>query len=129
MMPIDYILAKQRFRNGVKCCKSYPGADIASDHKLVAMKMFKLKRLRKPRRRRKWDIERLKRNSIPFQKNVEDTIKPNSVRNVNEGWTEFQSTLPSSAQKDIGHAINIAKRGNRQIGGARNVIVEKFGKD
>jgi hypothetical protein len=46
---IDYILVKQRCRNGVKCCKSYPVADIASGHKLVAMKMFvTLKRLRKP---------------------------------------------------------------------------------
>ena len=60
---IDYILVKQRYRNGVKCCKSYSGADIASDHKLVAMRMFvKLKKLRKARRRRKWDIERLKKN-------------------------------------------------------------------
>ena len=53
----------------MKCCKSYPGADIASDHKLEAMNMFvKLKRLRKARRRQKWDIESLKRNSIPFSK-------------------------------------------------------------
>ena len=88
---IDYILVKQRYRNGVKCCKSYPGADIGSDHKLVAMKMLvKLKKLRKPRRKRKWDVEFLKRNSIPFQKKVEDTIKPNSGRNVNERWTNLK---------------------------------------
>ena len=74
---IGYILVKQRFRNGVKCCESYPGADIASDHKLVAKRKFvKLKKLRKARRRPKWDIERLKKNCISFQKSVEDTIKP-----------------------------------------------------
>jgi hypothetical protein len=68
------------------------------------MKMFvKLKRLRKPRRRQKWNIERLKKNSIPFQKNVEDIIKPNSGRNVNERWTECKSAVPSSAQKEIGY--------------------------
>ena len=58
---------------------------MASDHKLVAVKIFvKLKTLRKARRKQKWDIERLKRNSIPFQKSLEDKIKPKSGRNVNE---------------------------------------------
>ena len=46
------------------------------------------------------NIERLKTNSIPFQKSVEDTIKPNSGRNVNERWIEFKSAILSSAQKE-----------------------------
>ena len=29
---IDYILIRKRHRNSVKQCKTYPGADIASDH-------------------------------------------------------------------------------------------------
>ena len=36
---IDYILIKNRFRNSVKCAKTYPGADIFSDHNLVAAKI------------------------------------------------------------------------------------------
>ena len=36
---LDYILIRQRYRNGVKCCKSWPGADVFTDHILVAMKM------------------------------------------------------------------------------------------
>ena len=36
---IDYILINQRYRNSVKNSKSYPGADIDSDHNLVMMKM------------------------------------------------------------------------------------------
>ena len=36
---IDYILVKDRYRNSVKCCKSYPGADAYTDHNLVAMQM------------------------------------------------------------------------------------------
>ena len=45
---IDYILVKQRFRNPVKDCKNYPGADISSDHNLIAMKCqlkFKFKQI------------------------------------------------------------------------------------
>ena len=29
---IDYILVRKRFRNCIKQCKTYPGADIGSDH-------------------------------------------------------------------------------------------------
>lgn len=35
---IDYILDKKRFRKQVKDCRSYPGADIDSDHNLLMMK-------------------------------------------------------------------------------------------
>ena len=39
---IDYIMVRQRFKNQVKDCRSYPGPDIDSDHTLVMMK-YKLK--------------------------------------------------------------------------------------
>ena len=29
---INYILMKERFRNSLKCCNAYPGADCESDH-------------------------------------------------------------------------------------------------
>lgn len=35
---IDYIMVKNRFKNQVKKSRSYPGADIDSDHNLVMMK-------------------------------------------------------------------------------------------
>jgi hypothetical protein len=34
---IDCILVRRRYKNQVKLCKSYPGADIDSDHSLVIM--------------------------------------------------------------------------------------------
>ena len=44
---IDYIMVKQRYRNGVKGSCSYPGADVYSDHNLVAMKIqTRLKKIR-----------------------------------------------------------------------------------
>ncbi|KAF2889042.1 hypothetical protein ILUMI_17131 [Ignelater luminosus] len=43
---IDYILTKQRFKNQIKDCKSYPEADIDNDHNLVMMESnLKFKRL------------------------------------------------------------------------------------
>jgi exonuclease III len=35
---IDYVLVKHRFRNKVKNCKTYPGADTDSDHNKILMK-------------------------------------------------------------------------------------------
>ena len=42
---IDYILIRHRHRNSVKQCKTYPGADIGSDHNpLIAKVKIRLKR-------------------------------------------------------------------------------------
>lgn len=35
---IDYILVKNRFKNQIKCCKTYSNADCDSDHNPVIMK-------------------------------------------------------------------------------------------
>ena len=43
---IDYILIRKRFRNSVKNCKTYPGADIGSDHNPLVCKIsVRLKRV------------------------------------------------------------------------------------
>src|SRR6478609_7005701 len=43
---IDYILVRQRYRNNVKSSWTYPGADVDSDHNLVAMRLkLKLKKI------------------------------------------------------------------------------------
>ena len=65
---LHYLLVRQRYRNGVKCCKSYLGTDVFLDHNMVAMKMIvKLKKLRRAKRKPKWNIKRLQMNSRPFQ--------------------------------------------------------------
>ena len=64
---LDYILVRQRYRNGVKCCKSWPGADVFTDHTLVAIKInIKLKTLKRGKRKQKCNIESLKKNKILF---------------------------------------------------------------
>ena len=45
---MDYIMMRQRCKNCVKSSCSYPGADIDSDHNLVAMRVqIKLKKIKK----------------------------------------------------------------------------------
>src|SRR6266516_1513196 len=103
---LDYILVRQRYRNGVKCSKSWPGADAFSDHKLVAMRMnIKLKKLKRAKRKQKWNIERLKKNNIPFQRSVDDAIENNTRigMDVNQRWIYFKGVVISSAKEQIGY--------------------------
>ena len=45
---IDYILVNKRHRNSVKQCRTYPGADIGSDHNpVIASIKIRLKKTRK----------------------------------------------------------------------------------
>ena len=47
---IDYIMVRRRFSNSVKNCRTFPGADINSDHCLLVSKMnFILKKIEKRR--------------------------------------------------------------------------------
>ena len=61
---IDYIMVKKRFRSSVNFNKtrSFPGADIGSDHNLVMMAFnIRLKKIRKDVSVRiKFDLEKLK---------------------------------------------------------------------
>ena len=61
---IDYILVKKRFRSGVNIhrTRSFPGADIGSDHDLVMMTFrVRLKKARKPNQPRlRFDLEQLR---------------------------------------------------------------------
>ena len=61
---IDYILVRKRFRSGVNIARtrSFPGADIGSDHDLLMMTFrLRLKTISKPKHTRlKFDLEKLK---------------------------------------------------------------------
>ena len=58
---IDYILIKDRFKNSIRRCKTYPGADIGSDHNpVIANTRIKLKIPRKSKQNPKADITALR---------------------------------------------------------------------
>ena len=65
---IDYILMRKRFRSGVNSARtrSFPGADIGSDHDLLMMAFhLRLKKINKPKHTRlKVDIKKLKDSSV-----------------------------------------------------------------
>ena len=101
---IDYILVKQRFRNSVKSSWSYPGADMDSDHNLVAMKVnVKLKKISKGKKQMKWDMVKLKTNGDKFCKGIEDNLKCGAGRPIEEQWENLKDTVVRSGMEHIGY--------------------------
>ena len=79
---IDYILVKKRFRSGVNIhrTRSFPGADIGSDHDLVMMTFqVRLKKTRKPNQPRpRFDLEKLRDPDVActFQASIGGKFAP-----------------------------------------------------
>ena len=72
---IDYLMIRHRFKNSVVQCKTYPGADIGSDHNPVIAKIkVKLKKMQKASKKApKVDIAKLKAQEIQSQYFIEVT--------------------------------------------------------
>src|SRR6476469_4076439 len=70
----DYILVRQRYRNSVKSSWSYPGADVDSDHNLMAMRL-KLKVKKIPRRRQQKKLDNLISKVELFRKDIEEEVQ------------------------------------------------------
>ena len=79
---IDYILIKRRFKSSVKTAgtRTFPGADVGSDHDLVMMTMkLRLRRTKKTLlTREKFDLEKLKCPTVAdaYQTTLHEKITP-----------------------------------------------------
>ena len=98
---IDYIMIRKRYRNSIKSAKTYPGADIASDHNpVVATFRLTLKRIKQTHKDNKMNILKLKnqeiRNRVKEQINTEVPIaqrKNQDEENVNTKWSNIKNTM------------------------------------
>ncbi|XP_071439048.1 craniofacial development protein 2-like [Hetaerina americana] len=60
---IEYIHVRTRYRNKVKQCKSYPGADINCDHKLFVMdSQLRYKKIKELTQEPRWNTQMLEEN-------------------------------------------------------------------
>lgn len=103
---IDFILVQERFRNALKSCKAYPGADCGSDHNPVIAKVkIKLRRLKEAKPGRKLDLKLLETNT----KVKEDFVLEVSNRfqvlaetgDLETDWKNMTECITSSAEKTI----------------------------
>ena len=110
---IDYILVRKRFRSEVNSARtrSFPGADIGSDHDLLIVTFhLRLKRISKPiHTRLKFDVEKLKDPNVleTFQvmiggKFAPLTIMSNQDTDRDSMITTFNTAVTETASEILG---------------------------
>ena len=101
---LDYVLVKQRYRNGVKNCRAYPGLDVYSDHNPVIMSMkIQLKKIKKQVAKRKWNLEAIdSEKGQDFINEVETKIE-SCYENSEDLWNHFKKTVIQSAETHLGY--------------------------
>ena len=108
---IDYIMMKRRFRNAVKSVKTYPGADIYSDHVLLSAEIkIRLKRVKKIR---KQFLNTLKLDQPEYRRKVKESINNklmelaiHDIRNneVDESSKNFREKILQPTEDILGHS-------------------------
>ena len=112
---IDYIMIKQRFKNSIINVKTLPGADINSDHCLLAAKIkLKLKVPKQSKVQAQYDLNTLKDSTIRAKYNIDIKNKFQMLRieeteqtgitdkienkwsNIKESITNYVLYLPNS---------------------------------
>ncbi|KAI5715694.1 hypothetical protein M8J77_020891 [Diaphorina citri] len=102
---LDYILINQRFKNSIKTAKTFPGADIFSDHNLlIAEVRTRLKHIRRKGTSKKWNLEKLKSNeSESFTKGAEEELMRITPReDPREEWNNIKSVIIQNLNEKVG---------------------------
>lgn len=95
---IDFIMVNKRYRNSVLSAKTYPGADVGSDHNPVVTK-FRLHLQNNNRRKsnKKWDISKLQNEEIrqKVQQELAQKIQniPTGNENIEQNWLQLKETI------------------------------------
>ncbi|XP_072051944.1 uncharacterized protein [Amphiura filiformis] len=117
---IDYILIKKRFRSGVNVARtrSFPGADVGSDHDLVMMSFrVRLKVIKKPKQLRvKFDLEKLRDPDVAreFSANIGGKFAPLICMNdtdldLDSLTDTFNTALTETASELLGKHRHVKK--------------------
>lgn len=114
---IDFVLLKREFRKCIKSTKTYPGADINSDHNPVVMDMrirrfVKNKFMSQPKR---IDVRRLDNPIIRAQisQSLESrisTTESNESNSMETLWEHLSHTLTTTQETDIGFVTSNKKQ-------------------
>ena len=103
---LDYIMIRSRYINTVINCHSYPGADVNSDHNLVAanLKQVRYKKIKCARKRLKWNLSTLANEEIKrkYVNDVENAVKTGDDMLPNEHWNHIKNVILKSAKTNIG---------------------------
>ena len=110
---IDFIMVRHRFRNQVLNCKTYPGADIDSDHNLLVMNCrLKLKKLQKGRKVRRWNLDKLKDPEVleGFRGSIRQRLtETEGSKTVEEEWVALRDDIVKAAEDKVGRKTRPSK--------------------
>lgn len=106
---IDYIAVPMRYRNAIKSAKTYPGADVPTDHNPVVCELeVRLKRIKKNPTNERIDIRKLSNSNTRQQ--IQESISSELNRinehtiEVTKKWNEIeqaiQKTCPALLKQD-----------------------------
>ena len=109
---IDFILIRNRFKNSIKQIKTYPGADIGSDHVPVSCKIqIKLKRPQKSTKNEQRDMNKMRDEKIRKEYNLEvrnyfaslenEETEQNPEEEIEEDWNRIKLSMISATKKCI----------------------------
>ena len=87
-------MIRSKYRNTVRNCHSYPGADVNSDHDLVAanLKQVRYKKIKGARKRLKWNLSTLANEETEkkYVNDVENAVKTGDDMLPNEHWNHIK---------------------------------------
>jgi len=99
----DYVVAKWRFWNGISNAKTYPGADINSDHNPVVTTLrIELKKVLKVQRKKVWNIDKLTDDitATEYQGEVNIALDGSwETGDWNDRWERFKDSVTHAANK------------------------------
>lgn len=113
---IDYLLINKRYRNSIKSAKTYPGADVSTDHNPIIVRMeVKLKKLIPKQNKTKIDISQLQdpitKEQVATRINNElSQIKTTQSKNSNKKWEAFKNCIAKPTNEILGKNENNNKR-------------------
>lgn len=114
---IDFLLIRQRFRNGLHGVKTYPGTDIGSDHNpVVSTLKIRLKKLKQVHKK-KIDINNLKKDEIrtKAKEKINEAVakirnSPEQTTNVRDTWNMLKNAIVTNTNDTIGPPTNKKKK-------------------
>src|SRR6476661_8795777 len=79
-----------------------PGADLDSDHKLVAMRLkLKLKKIPRKKQQKKWKLDSLINKVVLFRKDIEEEVQCSKQGTTEERWENLKGVVMKSAEGSV----------------------------
>uniref|UniRef100_A0A8D8YBX5 Craniofacial development protein 2 n=1 Tax=Cacopsylla melanoneura TaxID=428564 RepID=A0A8D8YBX5_9HEMI len=113
---LDYIMIRRSQIKYALQCKTYPGADINTDHNLVFMKMRldTKRKIKKVANIKKYNLSKLKESNLKrnYQEAVKDKIREvkEIPRDINGKWTTIKNVIKEAASETLGTLKNAPRK-------------------